>query len=225
MEPTRHIRALAFDFDGTLARFRGDFYDFFDSYRASLGLMQCDMNRYAELLLRELRQDGVSSLHGAVRRALAALELREPDDLADVTAAAVREYAEQVEVLPGAVELLTWAHARVPLALLTNGPVDLQRAAVHHTGLARYFRTILISGDPDLAARKPAARIFRLACVGLERLPEETLMIGDDLEADILGARAYGLEALWLGGTPGEGYDAVVDLAEVRAWLEPRLLT
>lgn len=218
------IRALAFDFDGTLARFRGDFRDFLDSYRASLGLMQCDLNRYAEVLMNELRRPGALSLQSAVRRALAALELRAPPDVDEVTAEAVREYAAQVELVPGAKELLEWAFARTPLALLTNGPVDMQRAAIHQTGLARYFRTILISGDPDVAARKPAARIFYLACVGLERLPEETLMIGDDLEADILGARDYGLEALWLGGTPGEGYDAVADLASVRAWLEPRLL-
>lgn len=217
------IRALAFDFDGTLARFRGDFRDFLDSYRASLGLMQCDLNRYAEVLMGELRRPGALSLQSAVRRALSALELRAPPDVDEVTAEAVREYAAQVELVPGAKELLEWAYARAPLALLTNGPVDMQRAAIARSGVERYFRTVLISGDPDLAARKPEARIFRLACVGLESLPQETLMIGDDLAADILGARAYGLQALLVGGAPGAGYDAVAELSGVRAWLEPRL--
>lgn len=217
------FRAICFDFDGTLAAFRGNFHDFLDSYRASLGLEQCDMNRYARLLSEELRQPGALSLASAVRSTLARLELRAPPDLSELIGAAVRDYAAQVRLLPGARELLEFAAARVPLALLTNGPEDMQRAAIRQAGVEKYFRSILISGDRDVAARKPDAHVFRLACVGLETPPEEMLMVGDSFEADVRGALGYGLQALHLGGEPGPGYDAVADLPALRAWLEPRL--
>src|SRR5690606_36341265 len=102
-----------------------------------------------------------------------------------------------------------WARG-VPLALVSNGPVDMQRAALRALGFEKYFRAVLVSGDRDVAARKPAPRIFSLACVGLETVPEETLMVGDDLEADVRGAVDYGLQAVWLTRDPTAARSAFV---------------
>lgn len=43
---------------------------------------------------------------------------------------------------------------------------------------------------------KPDPTFFRMAAAGAGLGPEETLMVGDDVEADILGARTAGFEAV-----------------------------
>lgn len=213
------IRAVCFDFDGTLARFAGDFGAFLDGFRVDLGLTQCDMKGFAEVFSRASRREGHVTLHGVIVATLEALEQRLPPDLERLVAGALDEYSRQVVLAPGGKEVLDFCAPRVPLALVSNGPEDMQRAAIRAVGIERYFRTILISGDRDVAVRKPHPRIFGLACTGLKSPPEETLMVGDGLEADIQGALAYGMQAVYLGGEAGEGYDVVPDLAALEGWL------
>lgn len=193
------IRGVCFDLDGTLGGYAGDFTAFLGLLRAELMLQACDMNRFASVATAELRRDGPLTLASALHRTLERLEMRIPADLEGLAEASVRSYAEDVRPAPGAEALLErlWA-SRVPMALVSNGPVDMQRAALRALGFEKYFRSVLVSGDQDVAARKPAPRIFSLACVGLETLPAETLMVGDDLEADVVGALDYGLLAVWL---------------------------
>ena len=218
------IRAICFDFDGTLAHFSGDFGAFMDGFRTDLMLTQCDMKGFGERLSAELRREGRMTLHSAVDATLAALEQRPPHDLELLEARAVDEYSAQTALLPGAREVLEFCAARnVPLALISNGSEDMQRAALRAVGIGAYFRSILISGDRDVAVRKPHPRIFGLACTGLESPPEETLMVGDGLETDIQGALECGMQAVCIGGEAREGYEAVPDLAALQGWLRARL--
>ena len=47
--------------------------------------------------------------------------------------------------------------------------------------------------------RKPDVRIFGLACERLGVPPEEVLMVGDNLEADIKGALNVGMKVVYIG--------------------------
>ena len=86
--------------------------------------------------------------------------------------------------------------AHLPKAILTNGPSDVQRAAIRASGLEDFFQTILVSGDADIGFAKPHLRMFELACERLEVTPTETLMIGDRLDLDVQAAIAAGLQAI-----------------------------
>jgi len=194
------IRALCFDLDGTLAAYAGNFRSFLALLRHELLLHGCDLDRFAEVVTEELSRDGPLTLESALRRSLARLEERAPGDLQEMTRTALRAYAEDVRPAPGAGALLARLQRRgVPMALVSNGPVDMQRAALAGLGFEGFFRSVLVSGDPDVGARKPAARIFSLACTGLEALPSETLMVGDSASADVEGALAYGMQAVLMG--------------------------
>lgn len=190
-------KAICFDLDGTLARYTGDFQALAALVRSELMLQMCDMNSFFSTLQSELKRDGALTLEDVLRRVLERLQQRAPADLDRVASGAVRAYAEDVRLYPGAKELLERLdNAGVKLALLSNGPDDMQKAALAAVGLGRYLRVVLVSGDRDVAARKPAPRIFSLACAGLQTVPENTVMVGDNLEADVLGALDYGLEAV-----------------------------
>jgi HAD superfamily hydrolase (TIGR01549 family) len=214
-------RAACIDFDGTLAAFEGDFDELLDGVRTELGLLACDFATFRERLSTELRRPAPVTLGSALEAVLAGLELSVPEDLESVVAGAVASYGGAVRLRPGAEELLRALTDReVPLALVSNGPADMQRAAVEATGLRRFFRCLLVSGDDEVGARKPEERIFRLACAALDAGPAETLMIGDDLTADIRGALSAGLGALLVGGEAGEGYLSAPDLTSLQRRLD-----
>ncbi len=194
------IKAVCFDLDGTLGGYGGDFGGLLALARSELGLEQCSMNEFAALVQQELRREGALDLATVMTRTLERLEQRAPPDLPQIAAEVVGSYAAEVRPAPGAAQLLERLDTSgVRLGLVSNGPVDMQRAALRSLGFERRFRVVLVSGDPDVAARKPSPRIFGLACAGLEALPEETLMVGDDPVADVRGALDYGMRAVLVG--------------------------
>jgi len=63
-------------------------------------------------------------------------------------------------------------------------------------GIDTYFDFILTSAA--CSYRKPHARIFEIALAHWLISPQEAAMVGDALEADILGAKSLGLYTIWL---------------------------
>lgn len=61
-------------------------------------------------------------------------------------------------------------------------------------GLAPHLDSVISSADIGL--RKPDPRIFELACAELGVQPEEAVHVGDHHYADVLGARAAGMQAV-----------------------------
>ena len=87
--------------------------------------------------------------------------------------------------------------AGCPMALVSNfyGNVG---AVLRDFGLRQYFSGIIESSV--VGVRKPDPRIFMLGCVALGLKPEETLVVGDSLDKDILPALSIGCQAAWLKG-------------------------
>lgn len=130
-----------------------------------------------------------------MKKTLKSLGLQLPANLTEIAQEGIRSYIEDVKILPGALRVLDY-FSHLPLAIITNGPSDTQRAAIARVGIAERFKTILVSGDADVAVRKPNPRIFQLAAERLGVPIESCLMIGDNLEADVKGAIAAGMQGL-----------------------------
>ncbi|MCS7276210.1 MAG: HAD-IA family hydrolase [Dehalococcoidia bacterium] len=62
-------------------------------------------------------------------------------------------------------------------------------------GLAPFFETVAVSCE--VGYLKPHPRIFQVALEDMGLRPEETAMVGDSLRADVAGARALGMLAIW----------------------------
>jgi putative hydrolase of the HAD superfamily len=78
---------------------------------------------------------------------------------------------------------------------------DVQQLA-RRFGIAQYFDFILTSAA--CSYRKPHRRIFELALSNWYFLPSEAVMVGDNLDADIRGAKSVGLFAVWISRRAGE---------------------
>jgi len=83
------------------------------------------------------------------------------------------------------------------LILITNGSPDLQKTKLTLTPeLAPLFDEIIISGD--VGRGKPDPVIFEHALKLASVKAEEAMMVGDNLNTDILGANRTGIPSAWL---------------------------
>lgn len=64
-------------------------------------------------------------------------------------------------------------------------------------GLLAYFEYQHMAISADLGIRKPHPEIFKYALERLSVLPEETAMVGDNLTADIGGAKRLNMLGIW----------------------------
>lgn len=97
----------------------------------------------------------------------------------------------------GVLEVLAALRRAVPrLGLVTNGAAQVQRAKVERFRLARFFDHVQIEGE--FGAGKPDRVVFEHAVRVLEGRPEETLMVGDNFECDVMGPLDAGLHAAWI---------------------------
>lgn len=95
---------------------------------------------------------------------------------------------------PGALELLEALARECRLGLVSNHTTLVQLRKLERLGLAHCFSAIVTS--EEVGVEKPHARIFEHALHALGVEAGRALMLGDDLEGDVLGARACGLRAL-----------------------------
>lgn len=108
-------------------------------------------------------------------------------------------------LLPGAREALARLRALVPvMALVTNGASVPQRAKIERFGLADHFDHVQVEGEFGAGKPEPSAFLHVLSTLGVRA--EECVMVGDNFEADVLGAQAVGIHAVWMdprgGGVP-----------------------
>lgn len=83
------------------------------------------------------------------------------------------------------------------LGVLSNAGYDRDvQTLVNRTGLRPFFEQIITSAAVGI--RKPHPRIFKVAMDSFHTSPAQTLMIGDTLGADILGAFNAGLSSVWI---------------------------
>lgn len=80
-------------------------------------------------------------------------------------------------------------------------------------GLDQYLDFVLASGAVGVA--KPDPAFFRIALERGGAAPEESLMVGDSLRADVEGARATGMDGVLLVRAEGGGPDHRVPRVEV----------
>ncbi len=83
------------------------------------------------------------------------------------------------------------------LGLISNTSDDNNvQTIVDRWGLRPYFESIVTSAA--LGIRKPDPRIFQAALDHFQVRPEEAAMVGDTLEADVLGANNSGIYSIWI---------------------------
>ncbi|WP_247236020.1 YjjG family noncanonical pyrimidine nucleotidase [Telluribacter sp. SYSU D00476] len=110
-------------------------------------------------------------------------------------------------LLEGALDVLDHAAGQgYVLHIVTNGFDHVQAKKMQNSGIFHYFTHIITNEKAQ--AKKPDPRIFAYALELARARHEECIMIGDNWEADILGAKRFGLDTVYYNPL-GLQYDEV----------------
>ncbi|HAF27935.1 MAG TPA: noncanonical pyrimidine nucleotidase, YjjG family [Bacteroidales bacterium] len=99
------------------------------------------------------------------------------------------------ELFPFAHETLEYLHQKYNLYIITNGFNEVQFTKLKNSDLDKYFLEVFTS--EDAGAQKPNPIIFQHALKNVNAHINESIMIGDDLQVDVLGAKNIGLDQVF----------------------------
>ena len=197
----REVQAIIFDLDDTLWEVGPVIV------RAEHAMLEFLAGRYPRVLelhtldsMRDLRAR-MAIEHPAMRHDFTWLRLESlrrhareagyPESMAQEAFAVFYRVRNEVTLYDDAVPALERLHARFRLFAISNGNADL--AAI---GLARFFEHALAARDAGML--KPDPRIFGLLLQRAGLGPERVVHVGDDVIADVEGARRAGVTPVWL---------------------------
>lgn len=114
------------------------------------------------------------------------------DEIAD---AYIKELPFDNHLFEGALEILDYLILKYRLHIITNGFEEVQHKKLKNSGIDHYFSTVTTSEEVGL--KKPNPKVFLTALNKANSLPTQSVMIGDSLEADILGANNIGMQTIF----------------------------
>jgi phosphoglycolate phosphatase len=193
---THSLRAVLFDFDGTL----GDSYP---AITASVNhvrqLHHLPLLSEAEVRGHVGRGPGYLLSHtvpaGSVLDNIAAYKAHHPSVLREGT-----------RLLPGAKEILQALDDKEPLlGICSNKPVAFTRELLDYLGVAKHLDVVL--GPEDVAHPKPAPDMLLEALRRLGVSPQEAIYIGD-MSVDVQTARGAGVR-VWIVPTGSDTVETI----------------
>jgi putative hydrolase of the HAD superfamily len=100
-------------------------------------------------------------------------------------------------LFPYTMEILQYlTNKKYELHLITNGFEKTQHSKLKYSGLDKYFKEVITSeGSSSL---KPNKEIFDFAFKRTGAEPSESIMLGDSIDVDILGAMKAGIDQVFI---------------------------
>lgn len=101
----------------------------------------------------------------------------------------------KIGLIEGTMALLDYLKPRYRMHILSNGFREVQYKKIENAGLRPYFDKIILSEDAGI--NKPHAGMFTYALKNSNSRRDQTIMIGDSWEADIVGAYQSRIAQIW----------------------------
>ena len=98
-------------------------------------------------------------------------------------------------LIEGTIETLDYLKDKYVLHIITNGFSFVQDVKLQKSNLDKYFVTI--TNSEAAGHKKPHENIFNHALTIANASKTESIMIGDSIEADVLGAMNFGIKAVF----------------------------
>ena len=122
--------------------------------------------------------------------------------------------------VPHTTSILEYLESKYRLHIITNGFQEIQEKKLRNSNIYHFFDQII---DSEMAGvKKPNPLIFNLALERAGVMAKNAVMIGDSLEADVLGARAVGLQTIHFNvhNEPDHEHGEMIqDLREIKSYL------
>jgi len=225
-----NIKHIFFDLDHTLWDFEANsdiaFEAIFKKHQVNVNIEKF-LNYYRSInenywkLYREEKISKEELRYGRLKDAFSIINYKATDDLINLLA------VDYIEVLPnnnqlfeGTHEILNHLKPNYNLHIITNGFNEVQTKKLENSGLKGYFDKIITSEDAGV--KKPNPIIFKYALEKTKALINESIMIGDNWEADIMGAKNIGFDVIFCNYNSkpvSESIKSVTKLSELKKYL------
>lgn len=170
------------------------------------------------------RQEKIDKDHlrfGRLDDAFRALDISITADLINILSDQYIQFLSSFNHLfDGTKEILNYLKPNYKLHIITNGFKEVQYGKLEKSGISQYFETV--TNSEMVGVKKPNRKIFDYAIAVSKAQIQSSLMIGDNLEADILGAKNMGMDALCFNYHKAcipKGIESINHLLELKKYL------
>jgi len=118
----------------------------------------------------------------------------EPKIINDISKLYIDYLSSYPHLFPGTINVLNELSDRYNLHIITNGFKNIQYKKLESSGIVKFFKNVFTS--EDFGYKKPHPLIFKKALEITDTSPNSAIMIGDNLEVDILGSIQQGMQAI-----------------------------
>lgn len=228
--PNSTITDVFFDLDHTLWDFDRNsalaFENVFKKHKIDLSLLEF-LKEYEPINLiywKKYREETVTKeqlRRGRLTDTFDIFKMKFPLETIDALATSyIEELPVNNHLLLDTVEILEYLVTKYNLHIITNGFQDVQYLKLNNSGIKKYFSTVTTSEEVGL--KKPHPVIFEIALKKACVSPQKSIMIGDSLEADIIGAKNAGMNTLFFNyrnENVAENLFAINELSEIKNFL------
>lgn len=169
-------------------------------------------------MYRRNKIDSVNLRYHRLKEVFDTLSLKADKSFIDLIA---NEYIDnlsnQIHLFPDAEDILNYLAGKYKLHIITNGFEVIQHKKIKSSGIDHFFETVTTAEGSGY--KKPDKRIFEHALKKANTKHNSSLMIGDSLEADIQGARDFGMQAIYFGKKPNFEVRHVEQLKDLKTVL------
>lgn len=199
-----NIQHVFFDLDHTLWDFEKNsdltFHKLFEKHAINTDLSEFltiykPLNREFWKLYQDNKISKEDLRFQRLKKAFDALNYSISDDLIDIIA------IEYIEFLPHfnhlfehTFEVLEYLKPKYQLHIITNGFEEIQSKKLASSKISHFFSRVITS--EAVSVKKPHPRIFEFALAQANAVASNSMMIGDNIEADIEGALNVGMKAI-----------------------------
>jgi len=169
-----------------------DFQDFMSKYRP-INLNYWKLYREEKVTKKDLK-------YGRLKDTFEAMNYSLSDDLLCQIAEDYLVHLPKFnQLFEGTFEVLDYLVEKYTLHIITNGFQEIQSHKMKQSGLEKYFDQFITS--ESVGVNKPNPRVFQYALKMAKAEAHESMMIGDNFEADIEGAINVGMQAIHFNPT------------------------
>tara|TARA_B100000768_G_scaffold14869_1_gene13958 strand:+ start:9278 stop:9964 length:687 start_codon:yes stop_codon:yes gene_type:complete len=203
----KNIKHIFFDLDHTLWNFEKNsaltFKFLLDKYNITIDLQKF-LKVYMPInfsLWNLYRDDKITKdylRHNRLKSTFEKLNIKIDSGLIDeISNDYVKHLPDNNFLLPNAILVLDYLFQKYTLHIITNGFTEVQNTKISNSNLSKYFTCIIDS--ETVGVKKPHSKIFNYAYnISKASYKNECLMIGDNYQADVMGALNYGFKAIHL---------------------------
>ena len=227
----KKIEHVFFDLDHTLWDFEKNSALTFQKIFKEVGL-QLDFELFLQTYIpinleywRLYREEKISKKdlrYSRLKKAFDAIDVMVEDDLINkLSVLYIDNLPNFNHLFDGTTEILDYLSSKYTLHIITNGFEEVQSKKLKQSGIQPFFEQVITS--ESVGVKKPNPKVFNYALETANASIDNSIMIGDSFEADILGADAVGLDTIFCNlehkDINSENFKTVNHLLEIKQYI------